>query len=147
MRRLPAYLSAVLRTLLHLILSTSSAVLSFRFCFFRLRVVATSLLWRFFCSSNLSGVRSSGLLSSPGMGCSVCLSKLPYSDGCSKACSSSAGSSCSMAGYVWLLSLSRRGLEWRLCHRFDCFSSERSLVASLCSSSSLPLGVSTMYTS
>ena len=39
------------------------------------------------------------------------------------------------------------GLERRLRRCFDCFSSERSLLASLCSSSSLPLGMSTMYTS
>src|SRR4051812_14375519 len=39
------------------------------------------------------------MLFSPGTGCSVCLFELP--------CSSSAGSSCSMVGSVWLLSLPR----------------------------------------
>src|SRR3954464_8457398 len=62
MWRLPPYLSAVLITLLHLILSASSAVFSFCFCFFRLCAVATSLSWRFFCSMILSGVVSSGVL-------------------------------------------------------------------------------------
>ena len=47
-------------------------------------------------------------------------------DGCSIACSSSTGSPCSMVGYVWLLSLSRRDFERRLRRRFDCFSRELS---------------------
>ena len=142
MRRLSPYLSVVLITLLHLILSASSAVFSFRFCFFRLRAVATSRLWRFFCFVGLSGVGSSGMPFSPGEGCSVSLSGLSCWDGCSKACSSSTGSSCSMAG-----SLSRRGLGQRLRRLFDCFSRDRSLFPSLFSSLLLPLGVSTMYTS
>ena len=90
-RRPSPYLSAVLITLLHLIRSASSAVFSFRFCFFRLRAVATSLSWRFFCSIGLFGVRSSGMPFSPEEGCSVSLSVLPCLDGCSKACSLSTG--------------------------------------------------------
>ena len=142
MRRLSPYLSVVLITLLHLIRSASSAVFSFRFCFFRLRAVATSLSWRFFYSIGLFGVRSSGMQFSPEEGCSVSLSVLPCSDGCSKACSSSTGSSCSMARF-----LSRRGFGQCLCRRFDCFSGGRSPVPSPFSSLSLPLGVSTMYSS
>ena len=142
MRRLSPYLSVALITLLHLIRSASSVVFSFHFCFFRLRAVAMSLSWRFFCSIGLFGMRSSGMPFSPGEGCSVSLSVLPYSDGCSKACSSSTGSSCSMAGF-----LSRRGLGRCLRRCFDCFSGGRSPVPSPFSSLSLPLGVSTMYTS
>lgn len=141
MRRPSPYLSVVLITLLHLIRSASSAVFSFRFCFFRLRAVATSLSWRFFYSMGLSGVRLSGMPFSPEEGCLVSLSVLPYSGGCSKACSSSTGWSCSMAGF-----LSRRGLGRRLRRCFDCFSGGRFPVPSPFSLS-LPLGVSTMYTS
>ena len=142
MQRLSLYLSAVLITLLHLNRSTSSAVFSFRFYFFRLRAVATSLSWRFFCFIGLFGVRLFGMPFSPGEGCLVSLSVLPCSDSWSKACSPSIGSSCSMAGF-----LSRRGLGQRLRRRFDCFSGGRSPVPSPFSSLSLPLGVTTMYTS
>ena len=142
MWRLSLYLSAVLSTLPHLILSASFTVLSFRFCFFRLRAVATSLSWRFFCSLGLFGVRLSGMPFSPEEGCSVSLSGLSCWDGCSKACSSSTGSSYSMAGF-----LSRRGLGRCLRRCFDCFSGGQTPVPSPFSSLSLPLGVSTMYTS